>query len=425
MLSPGQQIELEIEKPAAGGRMIARHEGQVVLVRGAIPGERVLARVDKADRQLAFASTVEIRRPSPDRREPFVDPLCGGCLFAHVEYARQPILKADIIRDAFARLGRIALPSFDVAPSPEHGYRMRGRLYVRDGAIGFFREGTHALCDAAATCLLTQAAVARAAACAQALLSDGCGVDSVVVTEDLPGDSRALHVEVRGAARVDGARLEELVAALALAGCSVRSDGGRLAAGDPSVSDPLDALTHGRASQGRLRRRAESFFQANRFLLPALVSAVMDAVPSTGPVIDLYAGVGLFAVSLAALGRSGIVAVEGEPSSGADLAENASQFPGAVRVFTESVERFLADVARPPAGTLIVDPPRTGISRAAMSSVSSYGARRIVYVSCDPATMARDARRLVDAGYSLETFQAFDLFPNTPHVESVGVFDHV
>src|SRR5688572_5148037 len=94
MLNAGQQLELDIEKPAAGGRMIARHEGQVVLVLGAIPGERVLARIDKADRQLAFASTLGVISASPDRREPFVDPLCGGCLYAHVSYPRQLRIKA-------------------------------------------------------------------------------------------------------------------------------------------------------------------------------------------------------------------------------------------------------------------------------------------------------------------------------------------
>ena len=137
--------------------------------------------------------------------------------------------------------------------------------------------------------------------------------------------------------------------------------------------------------------------------------------------MDLYAGVGLFAVSLAAAGRSSIVAVEGDRSSAADLLENARPFAGAVRVEQSSVEAFLSsDTTR--SGTIIVDPPRTGISRAAMTAVSRHGAGRIVYVSCDPPTMARDARRLVDAGYGLEWLRGFDLFPNTPHVEAVGMF---
>jgi tRNA/tmRNA/rRNA uracil-C5-methylase (TrmA/RlmC/RlmD family) len=148
----------------------------------------------------------------------------------------------------------------------------------------------------------------------------------------------------------------------------------------------------------------------------------MDAVPAGGEVLDLYAGVGLFAVALAAAGREGIVAVEGDRESGADLLRNAAPYRERVRAAVGLVEDHLRrDHPRP--ATLIVDPPRTGISREAMDAIPQLGARRIVYVSCDPPTMARDARRLLDAGYRLGSLTAFDLFPNTPHVEAVGVFE--
>src|SRR5688572_25000996 len=144
MLTPGQELELLVEKPAAGGRMIARHEGQVLFVLGAIPGERVTARVDRVERQLAFATTLQVLDPSPDRREHGGDPLCGGCLYSHVLYPRQLALKSDVVQDAFSRLGRIALPEAPpVAASPEHGYRMRARLHVSGARAGFYREGTH------------------------------------------------------------------------------------------------------------------------------------------------------------------------------------------------------------------------------------------------------------------------------------------
>ena len=107
----GEQHRVAIEKPAAGGRMIARHEGQVVLVQGGIPGERVRARIERVERQLAFADAVDVLEPSADRRSPAMDPACGGCLYAHIGYDRQRALKAEIIRDAFARLGRIPIES--------------------------------------------------------------------------------------------------------------------------------------------------------------------------------------------------------------------------------------------------------------------------------------------------------------------------
>src|SRR5687768_16063800 len=105
-LSEGQEVELSIEKPAAGGRMIARHLGQIVLVRGAIPGERVRAWIERAEKRLAYAVTREVIEPSPDRREGGPDPLCGGALYSHVRYSRQLSMKSDVIRDAFTRLGR-------------------------------------------------------------------------------------------------------------------------------------------------------------------------------------------------------------------------------------------------------------------------------------------------------------------------------
>jgi tRNA/tmRNA/rRNA uracil-C5-methylase (TrmA/RlmC/RlmD family) len=148
----------------------------------------------------------------------------------------------------------------------------------------------------------------------------------------------------------------------------------------------------------------------------------MDAVPADGDVLDLYAGVGLFSISLAATGRTGIVAVEGDRESGADLLRNGAPYPGAVRAVVGLVEDHVRrDRSRP--ATIIVDPPRTGISREAVDAIPQVGATRIVYVSCDPPTMARDARRLVDAGYRVVSLAGFDLFPNTPHVEVVGVFE--
>src|SRR6476646_5573658 len=151
-LAEGQQVELTIEKPASGGRMIARHLGQVVLVRGAIPGERVLAWIERAEKRMAYAVTRDVLDASPDRRSGGDDPLCGGALYAHIAYPRQLALKSDVMRDAFARLGQYPIErAVDVTASPEDGYRMRARFHVHGARAGFYREGTHQLCDAAAT----------------------------------------------------------------------------------------------------------------------------------------------------------------------------------------------------------------------------------------------------------------------------------
>jgi 23S rRNA (uracil1939-C5)-methyltransferase len=422
MLKSGQEIELAIEKPAAGGRMIARHEGQVVLVSGVIPGERVLARIERADRKVAFAAAARVMEPSADRRDPFPDPLCGGCVYSHIAYERQTALKAEILKDAFLRIGRIPLAATPpVAGSPERGYRMRARFHVQHGRPGFYREGTHVLCAPAPTGQLTDGAWEAVARSIERAVSAGMRPTSIAITENIAGDERALAIEVEDARALARAALDELYAPPHARGVTVRDlHGTQCVTGDPLVSDPMGAITGGQTG-GTLSRGPDSFFQANRYLLPALVSAVTKAVPAGGAVLDLYAGVGLFSIALASSGRERITAVEGDRSSGADLRRNAAEFGGAVTSRFESVEDALR-VNAPRTDTVIVDPPRTGVSAEALDALARGSAQRIVYVSCDPATMARDARKLLDAGFGIESLQAFDLFPNTPHVEALGVF---
>ncbi|MCA1651794.1 MAG: TRAM domain-containing protein, partial [Acidobacteria bacterium] len=424
-LDAGQKVELTIEKPAAGGRMIARHQGRVVLVRDAIPGERVLARIERVERRLAFAVAIGILESSSDRRASSGDPACGGSLYAHIHYPRQLTLKAQMVADAFFRMGRIPLPDeVAVAGSPELGYRMRARLHVREGRAGFYREGTHELCDPDTTGQLRRDSVAAVQQALASLADEGVAVASVELSENLESDQRALHFDVVPGASMSQTALDTASSSPGASGCTARTiDGERLTSGLPVVSDLLSALTEGRVPNGELSRHPESFFQANRFLLPRLVTAVLDAVPRAGNVLDLYAGVGLFSVALAATGLAAITAVEGDRAGAADLESNARPFGGAIRVSRGRVEDYVLARRSFRADTILVDPPRTGISREAIDALARHGASRIVYVSCDPPTMARDARRLLDAGYRLGPLQCFDLFPNTPHVETLGVFD--
>src|SRR5258706_5486541 len=212
-LFEGQQVELIIEKPASGGRMIARHLGQIVLVRGAIPGERVRAWIERAEKRMAYAVTREVIEPSPDRRVPSPgpegpasndDPLCGGLLYSPIAYARQLAIKSDVIRDAFGRLGRYPIDRpIDVAGSPEEGYRMRARLHVHGARAGFYREGTHQLCDAAMTKQLRADTVAAVERLAASLDRDAPGATlSVTITENIAGDERAAHLELAPGARM-------------------------------------------------------------------------------------------------------------------------------------------------------------------------------------------------------------------------------
>jgi 23S rRNA (uracil1939-C5)-methyltransferase len=425
-LVEGQQVELTIEKPAAGGRMIARHLGQIVLVRGAIPGERVKAWIERAEKRMAYAVTREVVEASPDRRESAGDPLCGGALYSHIAYQRQLQIKSDVIRDAFARVGRYPIEhAVEVSASQEHGYRMRARFHVHGARAGFYREGTHTICDAALTRQLATDAVTAVTTVAEALDREARGaVSEIAMTENLPGTERAAHLELAPGASVSEAQLQQAADAAGLKGVSTRDmrTGQPVSAGLPIVSDAIADITGGRVAGGTLQRHAESFFQGNRFVLPQLVNAVADATPDTGEVLDLYAGVGLFSVTLAALGHLEVNAIEGDRASGADLRENARAQAPRLTARIARVEDYLLSHRGDPPATLIIDPPRTGVSKEAGEGIVRLAAPRIVYVSCDPPTLARDARRLLDAGYRLESLRAFDLFPNTPHVEALAVF---
>jgi 23S rRNA (uracil1939-C5)-methyltransferase len=420
MLTAGDTVTLDVERPVAGGRMLARHEGRVVLIAGTIPGERVVARVARVARSVAHADAVEVLTASPDRR-PAADWRCGGRDYAHIRYERQRALKAEIVADAFRRLGRLPLAAPpQVEPSPEQGYRLRARLHASSGQLGFFREGTHELCDAEATGQLSAGTVEWIRHAQQALPPQAASaLAGVEIAENIPGSQRTAHLEVRGA--VTPATWRPLVTGLTGLTAQGEARDAVVIAGTPTVTDRLPVSGAADAPAIELTRHTTAFFQANRFLLPWFVQHVVGFV-TAGPVLDLYAGVGLFGLAAAAAGHGPVTLVEGDRISGADLEANAAACAGRVRVLRRSVEQALGSRLVDHA-TCIVDPPRAGLSPDARSGLMRLAPRRIVYVSCDVATLARDARVLVDGRYALTDIRAVDLFPSTAHVETVAVFD--
>lgn len=403
--------------------MLARLDGRVVFVAGAIPGERVRARVERANKQGMWARATEILTASPDRREPASDPACG-IAYAYIAYPRQLQLKGELVADAFRRIARLPLDAAPaVAPSEETGYRLRARLHLRGSRLGFFREGTHDLCDAAPTGQLHPDTVAAAHGVVAALGARRAECESLTVAENVAATERVFHLAPHPAARLDDlARRIDLVPGVTGLTTLV---GDRLVtlAGSASVTDTATALFRGPSPVGDLvawTRKATSFFQGNRFLTGALVGRVLAA--ATGDdVVELYAGVGLFSVALAARG-SRVLAVEGDRSAASDLEANAGPWRERLQVRRAPVERVVASPPDVPPDVVILDPPRTGVSAAAVNGLIAWKAPRVVYVSCDPPTLARDAARLVGAGYRIESVDALDLFPNTPHVETVAVF---
>lgn len=408
--------------------MLARHDGQVVLVSGAIPGERVTAIVERVTRQVIWARTADIREASADRRAPVCDPACGGLSYAHISYERQRALKALVIADAFRRIAKATLDAPPaVAASPESGYRLRARLHVRQRRVGFFREGTHDLCDASDTGQLHPDASAAIASTMAALGARASECESLIVAENVAATERVLHLVPHPGARLDdlGPALHEVQNTTGMS----TTARGRVATltGSATVTDAL-----GTAGPS-LSRHAASFFQGNRFLVGALASRVVELARGDR-VVDLYSGVGLFALGIAARGAD-VLAVEGDEMSGADLVRNAEAQDALSSIGSERSGGGRVDVVRAPVedalqespsmqpGTIVVDPPRTGLSSAALAGVLRWQAERIVYVSCDPPTLARDAKALLAGDFELISIEAFDFFPNTPHVETLAVFD--
>ncbi len=421
MSTPGEIVELTIEKAAAGGRMLARLDGQVTLVAGAIPGERARVRLEARRGGVLFGTVVEVLNPSPDRQPAGDDPACGGRDFAHIAPARQRALKAEIVRDTFRRLARLDLPGeLPVHESPEVGYRMRARLHVHGSRVGFYREGTHTLCDPACSRQLRDDTLDVLARVSAALESAGYkGRGSLELAENRDASQRAVYLDVAD----DASRrlaLDALFEVEGVSGFGVSRAGRPLgAAGSPVVADDF-ALEgpDGRRADLRLQRHVTGFFQGNRYLVQPLVERVLAFVPE-GPVTDLYAGAGLFGLAHAALGRGAVLSVESDRVSVEDLRKNASPHAEQVQVEARPVEAVLRLQGAVAGRAVIVDPPRTGLSREAGAALAAARPTRLVYVSCDVATLARDVARLAAGGFSVDAVEVFDLFPGTAHIETL------
>jgi 23S rRNA (uracil1939-C5)-methyltransferase len=339
---------------------------------------------------------------------------CGGSFYAQMAYERQLKLKAEVVEDAFARIAKMALAAaVPMLGSTERGYRMRARLHVKDGRFGFFREGTHDLCDPAPTHQLlpeTLDALRRVHT-----ILETARLTSCEVSENVDATERAVLLELAPSATAPH-QVDPIDGVSGLVFIDHEQGHVAVSYGSPYVTDRIGASD----TQVALTHHVQSFFQGNRYLLSELVARVVSYVPP-GAVTDLYAGVGLFAVSLARRGDTSVVAVEGDRSSARDLESNAAPFGTAVHVQHLSVESYLQRRGLQRPDTVLLDPPRTGISQEAMSAVLGLKVPRIVYLSCDPATLARDVRRFIEAGYGLDHIEAFDLFPNTAHIETLVV----
>jgi 23S rRNA (uracil1939-C5)-methyltransferase len=393
------------------GYAVGRINGKAVFASYALPDEMVEVALARERQDYSVGVTERVVRASPDRVAPpcpyFRPDGCGGCQWQHGGYEAQLRFKAAIVADQFRRIGR--LPSAEVRPvipSPlPYAYRTHATFSVDDQGALCFVAPDGAMLQPIARCLILRPEL-------QELLAGFTGVDFRGVTRArLQAGSDPAHrtVILTG----EPASIEPIVAALDGASLLVqRGEQTRTIRG----RDWLTYTIHGQT----FRASAGGFFQVNLAQAETLVQLMQDYAPdSVGHALDLYAGVGLFTAFLARRAQS-VLSIEEYAPAVRDARQNLAAF-GNVDVRRGSVEHALKHV-EDPIDVVVTDPPRAGMKAEAINHLLRLRPRRILYVSCDPSTLARDARSLTTGGYNLDFVQPVDMFPQTHHIECVAVF---
>lgn len=412
--TPGQQLELTIERLAFGGSAIARHDGMAVFVPFAAPGDRVLVEVTEVEKKFARGRIVELLAPGPDRVAPRCRHFgeCGGCQFQHVDYAAQVAAKAEFVRDALVRTGGFDWPAVPIHSADPWGYRVRTQLKLK-ATSGLRQDGKHGrlrkkerkqahIADVAATTVDAPPQLGFHRAFEHSVLDiEECPVLAPELEQGLVDVRRALAELPRRQwpYQVDGA---------------AGSEGASWSPDLPGMRKDLivhDVLGY------RYLIEPESFFQGNRHLVAELVKgAVQDQRGELA--FDLYAGVGLFSLPLSER-FARVIAVEDERRAATLGRVNVkSNGRDNVSYLRATTEQFLTDNRERP-DLVLMDPPRLG-AKPALPFLLQLASPKLVYVSCDPQTLARDLRALVDGGYELQSVEAYDMFPQTFHVECVA-----
>jgi 23S rRNA (uracil1939-C5)-methyltransferase len=392
----GDELEVDLGRPVAGGRSLATGpDGRVVLVAGALPGERALVRVTDEQRRHLLADAVEIVRPVAARR---VAPCaavamgCGGCDLQDAGPDAQQEWKVEVVADSLRRLGDVDGPDVEVADGiATWGHRTTVRALVDEDRAALRRRASH-----------------------EPIVVDECPVahplvEQVLVEGRFPGADEVV-------VRVGAATGERMVVVSPIVGRAQVPDAVRLV-GDDELDAGKRAWIHEEVAGVRLRVSARSFFQTHAEGAGALVRTVAELLPeatSADRLVDAYAGVGLLAACLPGGPSRRVVAVERSASAAADARIN---LPDA-RVVRSDVDRWHATSA----DVVVADPARAGLGKAAAKRLSETGASAMALVSCDPASLGRDVGLLRRHGWMLDRVKLVDLFPQTWHVEAVSRF---
>ena len=390
-LKTGDLVQVTIEKVAHGGHFIARHDGAVIFVRHAIPGEKCTIQITSTGSSFNRADVISVEAPSEFRVQAPCSFAhrngCGGCDFQHISVDHQRRLKSDVIAEQFSRIAKMEL-RVDVEEVGESTHwRTRAIATTdRNGKLGFYKSRSHSI-----------APVTDCIICVETMNF------SEIAKRDLKGDVR---VEI-GASNTG----ERSIALAPTRG----EEKARLTEGP--------AVLHENVLGKSLEVSQESFWQSHRKAPEVLTQAILDfAQLKTGEhVLDLYGGVGLFSAAIVeAVGPTGHVdLIEGSKVATADAARNFASLSN-ITIATGDVAKLLPRITA--ADVVVLDPPRDGAGKETVAHIARLAPRAIVYVACDPAALARDTAYLADHSYSLVKVRAFDLFPMTHHIECVALY---
>jgi 23S rRNA (uracil1939-C5)-methyltransferase len=413
-------MEVRIEKLVYGGDGLGHQNGRTVFVPYVLPDEVVNIREVERKKKFVRGRVQHIVTPSPDRASPpcphFTQ--CGGCHYQHIPYDTQTNFKSTILRETLSRIGRISWDGPILAhPSPPLRYRNRAQWKIRPAgahhAIGYFQAASTALCPVE-QCPVLSPRLEEVLSTLRSLLAEGA----------LPGSLREVE------AFVDAADEKILLnGALESFSVSPAKLAEKLRAAIPNLET---ILLHDMARDrfelfgpGHLNYRVAdtnfqvghlSFFQANRFLLDELTQAVLAGMQGR-LALDLFAGVGLFTIPLTQKFQR-VVGVESNAAAARNLEANVAAAAVAAQCTNSPVETILNDWQETP-DLIVLDPPRAGMPAEAMQRINALAPPRVHYVSCDPATLARDLQSFLAGGFIIEEIHLFDMFPQTFHIETL------
>ena len=441
--SNDEQVTLKISALSSDGAGIARTDRGIVFVQGALPGEIVRAAVVMRKRDFAVAETVHVESPSAGRTAPKCKYYgkCGGCQLQHADYSTQLKLKAEIVIDAMRRLGGFSVGAIECEPSPEAwNYRNKAAFPVQGirGKIctGFYRAGTHRL-EFIRQCPVNAKRLNEI----YGKVLDGLDAGRFPFDgyDERNGTGKLRHIIARTGIHtgesllsfvVNGKLSAKSVKALVSLGNSARPDTLTLNHNSKPGNVILGMYTENLTGSGlisetlgkyRLMFDTASFFQVNTGQAEKLFAYASSQVRTAGSILELYSGTGSLTCYLAGSAKR-VTSIE-EWRGAVKMAVRNLEANGFDNVETlcGRSEDVIADMESRKYDAVVLDPPRDGCARGVVDAVNRFGVRRVVYVSCNPATLARDCKILAGYGYELESLRAFDMFPQTAHVESVAV----